>query len=72
MTIALMVPGRGARDVARAKNAMSAFMRGQGRVPCRPMPRRVGRFSVVRIGVVATMRVRGCEGVGGILLVAIV
>lgn len=30
MMIAFVVPGRGGRDVARAKNAMSAFMRGQG------------------------------------------
>lgn len=63
--IAFVVPGAGAREVARAKKDMSVLMRGQGRVPLRPIPRRVG-FSMgvedaTRIGVVATMRVRGRE-----------
>lgn len=64
--MALVVPGAGGRDVTRAKKFMSAFMRGQGRVPFRPMPRRVlGSLLVgvvedaVRMGVVATIRVRG-------------
>jgi hypothetical protein len=64
--IALVVPGVGARDVARAKKDMSVFMRGQGRVPLRPIPRRVDAASLgvedaTRMGVVATMRVRGRE-----------
>jgi len=46
--------------VMRAKKARSAFRGGQGRVPRRPMP---------RVGVVATMRVRGgrsgIDGEGG-------
>lgn len=44
------VVGVGGRFVMRAKKARSAFRGGQGRVPRRPMP---------RVGVVATMRVRG-------------
>lgn len=75
MMIALVVPGFGGRDVTRAKKLMSAFMRGQGSVPFRPIPRRVGvgvgvswwswgvvsvvLLVAVRIGVVATMRVSG-------------
>jgi hypothetical protein len=63
MMIAFVVPGVGARDVARAKKDMSVLMRGQGRVPLRPIPRRVGASlgveDATRIGVVATMRVRG-------------
>lgn len=62
-----MVPGVGGRDVTRAKKLMSVFMRGQGRVPLRPMPRRVDSWSGVagdatRIGVVATTKVSGREG----------
>lgn len=62
--MALVVPGAGGRDVTRAKKFMSAFMRGQGRVPLSPMPRRVVVSllvvdEAVRIGVVATIRVRG-------------
>jgi hypothetical protein len=69
MMIAFVVPCFGGRDVTRAKKLMSAFMRGQGRVPFRPIPRRVAAFSeggvvvdATRIGVVATIRVRGREG----------
>lgn len=75
-----MVPGVGGRDVTRAKKLMSALMRGQGRVPLRPIPRRVvdvsfgscglrGVEDATRIGVVATIRVRGREWLvgGGIL-----
>lgn len=62
MMIAFVVPGVGGRDVTRAKNDMSVFMRGHGSVPFRPMPRRViSSFVVVdavRIGVVATISVR--------------
>jgi hypothetical protein len=62
-----VVPGTGGRDVTRAKKDMSVFMRGQGRVPFRPIPRRVSWSGVdaTRIGVVATIKVRG-----GIELVA--
>lgn len=35
---AVIVPTSGTRDVTRAKKVMSAFMRGQGRVPFLPMP----------------------------------
>lgn len=42
--------------MTRAKKARSAFSGGQGRAPCRPMP---------RVGVVATIRVRGGRGRGG-------
>lgn len=70
--IAFVVPGVGGRDVTRAKKLMSALMRGQGRVPLRPIPRRVVGVSfgssglrdvedATRIGVVATIRVRGRE-----------
>jgi hypothetical protein len=58
----------GTRAVTRAKNDISDLMRGQGRVPFRPMPRRV--FPVCEgegCGVVATMRVIGTGVVGGIL-----
>ena len=58
--MAFVVPGRGGRDVTRAKKLISAFMRGQGSVPFSPIPRRV--FSRVGIGVVATIRVRGFVG----------
>ena len=44
----------GGRLVTRAKKARSDFSGGQGREPRRPMP---------RVGVVATIRVRG--GIGG-------
>lgn len=60
------VVGVGGRFVIRAKKARSAFRGGQGRVPRRPMP---------RVGVVATMRVRGGRGgidagsVGGVMIV---
>lgn len=71
--MAFVVPGAGARDVTRAKKLMSDFMRGHGSVPFSPMPRRVGVSVVsgaVRIGVVATIRVRGRVGGGcGILSV---
>lgn len=60
----------GGRDVMRAKKFISALIRGQGRVPLRPMPSFVvavaGPRVGVGIGVVATMRVRGGER-GGIL-----
>lgn len=83
---AFVVPGVGGRDVTRAKKDMSVLMRGQGRVPFRPMPRRVGLsmgsgrvrgVDATRIGVVATIRVRGmeCESewfVGGGILVGLV
>ncbi|KAL3467158.1 hypothetical protein BJX64DRAFT_248948 [Aspergillus heterothallicus] len=52
--------GGGGRAVTRAKKDMSVFIRGQGRVPFRPMPRR--SFAGCKgqgIGVVATMRVMG-------------
>ena len=48
----------GGRFVTRAKKRRSAFSGGQGKVPRRPMP---------RVGVVATMRVRGGRGRGGIV-----
>lgn len=70
--IAFVVPV-GAREVTRAKKLISVLMRGQGRVPFRPIPRRVrgsgfdGSSGATRIGVVATMRVRG-DDVGGILV----
>ena len=69
MIIALVVPGAGGREVTRAKNDMSALMRGQGRVPWRPIPRVILDVLGVEIGigVVATIRVRGWEG--GILVV---
>lgn len=70
--MALVLPGAGGRDVTRAKKLMSVFMRGHGSVPFRPMPRRVvvGSFGVdaTRMGVVATMRVRGEDEGGGILV----
>lgn len=69
---ALVVPRAEARVVTRAKKAMSAFMRGQGSVPFRPMPRRTGWvFGVCvesRIGVVATISVSGVAGCGGGIL----
>jgi hypothetical protein len=84
--IAFVVPGVGGRDVTRAMKDMSFLMRGQGRVPFRPMPRRVGLslgsgrvrgVDATRIGVVATIRVRGRECgsewfVGGGILVGLV
>ena len=73
--MALVWPGAGGRDVTRAKKLMSVFMRGQGSVPFRPMPRRVvvGSFGVdaTRMGVVATMRVKGEDDGGGILVVGL-
>lgn len=52
--------GGGGRLVTRAKKARSDFSGGQGREPRRPMP---------RVGVVATIRVRGggieSEDMGG-------
>jgi hypothetical protein len=45
--------GGGARFVTRAKNARSACRRGQGRVLRKPIP---------RLGVVATIRVKGGRG----------
>lgn len=82
--IAFVVSGRvcGGRVVTRAKKDMSVLMRGHGRVPFRPIPRRVAFFCcriwgrgwwVGRMGtgtgVVATIRVNGTwtGGVGGIL-----
>lgn len=57
----------GGRDVMRAKKFISALIRGQGRVPLRPMPSFVvavaGPRVGVGIGVVATMRVRGVSEV---------
>lgn len=88
--MALVVPFVGGLDVTRAKKLMSAFIRGHGRVPFRPIPRRVVVLVAsfwfwfwsgegctaeeTRIGVVATMRVRGREGgmewvVGGGILI---
>lgn len=77
--IAFVVSGRvrGGRVVTRAKKDMSDLMRGQGRVPFRPIPRRVevwgwwvgeGRMGT-GTEVVATIRVNGTGtgGVGGIL-----
>lgn len=66
---------RGGREVTRAKKLMSAFMRGQGRVPFWPIPSLgrafCGGVVVVvvgwGIGVVATMRVRGVDDREGIL-----
>lgn len=49
--------GGGGRLVTRAKKARSDLRGGQGREPRRPMP---------RVGVVATIRVRGGRGEGGI------
>lgn len=55
-----MGTGRGGtRLVTRAKKARSGFRGGQGREPRRPMP---------RVGVVATMRVRGGRW-GGMVVV---
>lgn len=50
--------------VTRAKKDRSVLIRGQGRVPFRPIPRRVGSLVVEEeeragTGVVATIRVRG-------------
>lgn len=59
--MALVVPGVGGREVTRAKNDMSVLIRGQGRVPEWPMPRRIELLSV-GMGVVATMRVMGRDG----------
>lgn len=74
MMMALVVPCLGGREVTRAKKLMSALMRGHGRVPFRPIPRRVAFWSeggvvvvaaadadATRIGVVATIKVRGRE-----------
>lgn len=66
--------GLGEREVTRAKKDMSAFMRGQGRVPFRPIPSFGGAFWVgvdggwCGIGVVATMRVRGVDKDGILVL----
>lgn len=64
MTTALTFPGAGGRVVTRAKKDRSVLIRGQGRVPFWPMPRRVGSLvgvveERVGTGVVATIRVRG-------------
>jgi hypothetical protein len=62
MMMAFVLPGLGGREVTRAKNDMSVFMRGHGRVPLSPIPRRVVVSSVawrIGIGVVATIRVKG-------------
>lgn len=70
--MALVVPSRGGRAVTRAKKLMSDLIRGQGRVPLRPIPRRVIVFPVeghvVRTGVVATTRMRVCVGAARIVL----
>ena len=51
--------------MTRAKKFMSDFMRGHGRVPALPIPRRIAAEVVVdAMGVVATMRVRGWESIG--------
>lgn len=80
MIIAFVVPLVGGRDVTRAKKLMSVFMRGQGRVPPRPIPSLVLLSSGVgvdavlggtRSGVVATIRVRGGLFGGGILRVGL-
>jgi len=74
MTTAFVVLGRGGREVTRAKKDMSAFMRGQGRVPFRPIPSLGWAFWVDvddgwwGIGVVATMRVRGVDREGILVL----
>lgn len=62
----------GGRVVTRAKNVMSVFIRGQGRVAFLPIPSRGGVAGEgeegAGTGVVATMRVRGAgAGAGGIL-----
>lgn len=76
MMTAFVVPGRGGRVVTRAKKERSAFIRGQGRVPFRPMPSFGREESLLEreegvwrtgTGVVATIRVRGVFG-GGILV----
>lgn len=61
----------GGRLVTRAKKLMSDFMRGHGRVPAFPIPRRVvsavvaaAAVVVDAIGVVATMRVSGWVSIG--------
>lgn len=61
----VLVLGDGGRVVTRAKKFMSVFMRGQGSVPDWPMPSfGVEDEGVVRMGVVATIRVRGERGCG--------
>lgn len=74
MMTAFVVPGRGGRVVTRAKKERSAFMRGQGRVPFRPIPSFGREESLLErgdgvwrtgTGVVATIKVRGVLG-GGI------
>lgn len=72
--IAFVVPFTGGLDVTRAKKLISAFMRGQGRVPFNPMPRRVlvsfwawVVLDATRIGVVATIRVSGRDGGIGVV-----
>ena len=61
----------GGRVVTRAKNVMSVFIRGQGRVAFLPIPSRggvAGEEEGAGTGVVATMKVRGAgAGAGGIL-----
>jgi hypothetical protein len=62
MMIAFVWPAAGGREVTRAKKVMSVFIRGQGRVPFSPIPRRVVVSSVAcrrGMGVVATIRVKG-------------
>jgi aspartate/tyrosine/aromatic aminotransferase len=46
MMMAFVLPGLGGREVTRAKNDMSVFMRGHGRFPLSPIPRRVVVSSV--------------------------
>lgn len=69
MALAACVGVGGGRVVTRAKNDMSVFMRGQGRVAFLPIPSRGGVAGEgAGTGVVATMRVRGVgAGAGGIL-----
>jgi hypothetical protein len=69
--MAFVLPAVGGRDVTRAKNDMSVLMRGQGRVPLSPMPRRVASSEAGRRGVVATIRVRGGRLWGCILAVVV-
>lgn len=78
MITALTFPGEGGRVVTRAKKFMSVLIRGQGSVPDWPIPSwgfggeeedEEGEEGGGRIGVVATIRVRGgrAGGGGGIL-----
>lgn len=69
--LAVVDVGCGGRLVTRAKKLMSDFIRGHGRVPAFPIPRRVDSTIVAvavavedAIGVVATIRVSGWVSIG--------